>query len=284
MSNKLRLCAKCLIFMRISLLYRISLFAGLSVHTSLSLRSFYYCCCVCGKRSIKWLFRFASWRANLQMEIRAFVTELELCNSFHSPCSQLFKSLSYIHSNSVYQKAPTAQQASNKNINMYLKHFTSCCVDIQLKKGHEITAHTIFFGPYSKDDFRGIIAQPTLAEYETSSMIFFLLNQNKLLWTHQYHRCWFLLVYLLDWIEAKASPNLTNNTNISKKNASAKKQTFVHALAEHFPSRSPVIILPLTKSHRTEDERKTVSTSSDGPRMKFDKFFLVKISNHRFTW
>lgn len=31
MSNTLRLCAKCLIFMRISLLYRISLFAGLSV-------------------------------------------------------------------------------------------------------------------------------------------------------------------------------------------------------------------------------------------------------------
>lgn len=32
MSNILRLCAKCLIFMRISLSYRISLFAGLSVH------------------------------------------------------------------------------------------------------------------------------------------------------------------------------------------------------------------------------------------------------------
>lgn len=128
-------------------------------------------------------------------------------------------------------------------------------VDIRLKKGHEITARTVFFGPYSKDDFRWITEQPTLAaEYETSSMIF-LLNQNKLLWTHQYHRCWFLLVFLLNWIEAKASPNLTNNTNISKKNASAKKQTFVHALAEHFPSRSHVF-LPLTKSHRTrEDER-----------------------------
>lgn len=33
MSNILRLCAKCLIFMGISLSYRISLFAGLSVDT-----------------------------------------------------------------------------------------------------------------------------------------------------------------------------------------------------------------------------------------------------------
>lgn len=216
--------------------------------TSLFLLSFYYCCRVRGKLSTKWLFRFASWRENIQMEITAFVTELELCNYFHSPCSQLIKSLSYIHSISAYHKAPTAQQANN---NKNLKRFTSCWHSIE-KRTWNYCPHS-FFRSYSKDDFRWIIEQPTLAEYETSSMIF-LLNQNKLLWTHQYHRCWFLLVFLLNWIEAKASPNLTNNTNISKKNASTKKQTFVHALAEHIPSRSHVF-LPLTKSHRTEDER-----------------------------
>lgn len=90
--------------------------------TSLCLMSFYYCCRVRGKLSTKWLFRFASWRENIQMEITAFVTELELCNYFHSPCSQLIKSLSYIHSISAYHKAPTAQQLNN---NKNLKRFTS---------------------------------------------------------------------------------------------------------------------------------------------------------------
>lgn len=153
MSNTLRLCAKCLIFMRISLLYRISLFAGLSVGTSLCLLSFYNCCRVRGKLSTKWLFRFASWRENIQMEITAFVTELELelCNYFYSPCSQLFKSLSYIHSISAYQKAPTAQQANNKIWNVLPR------VDIRLKKEHEIPARTVFFGPYSKDDFAELL-------------------------------------------------------------------------------------------------------------------------------
>jgi len=120
MSNILRLCAKYLIFMRISLSYRISLFAGLSVDTSLCLLSFYYCCRVRGKLSTKWLFRFASWRENIQMEITAFVTELELCNYFYSPCSQLFKSLSYIHSISAYRKGTDSATSKQKFETFYL--------------------------------------------------------------------------------------------------------------------------------------------------------------------
>lgn len=110
------------------------------MENSMCLLSFYYCCRVRGKHSTKWLFRFASWRENIQMEITAFVTKLELCNYFHSPCSQLIKSLSYIHSISAYHKAPSAQQANN---NKNLKRFTSCWHSIE-KRTWNYCPHSFF--------------------------------------------------------------------------------------------------------------------------------------------